>query len=164
MRQLFLTLFFFFTLSLSAQDSTVLKAFDFWVGEWDAHWQDANGNEIIGHNTITKELGNTVVREMFSDPSSGFLGTSISVFSTADSTWHQAWADNSGGYIDLIGIVNTDNRIFQTKAVTSGDNVIIRRMIFYEIEANSFTWDWEISQDGGKTWALSWQIHYKRSK
>lgn len=146
------------------QNQDVLSAFDFWVGEWDATWTDANGNKVVGHNSITKELDNSVIREMFSDPSSGFLGTSISVFSTADSLWHQAWADNSGGYIDLLGVISDNQRVFQTKPVQSGEKIIIRRMVFYEIRDDSFTWDWEISEDEGKTWKLSWRIKYSRSK
>lgn len=162
MRPIILFSLLFFGFNSSAQDSTLLNAFDFWVGEWEANWNDAQGNFITAHNTITKELDGKVIREQFSDPSTKFLGTSISVFSPADSSWHQAWADNSGGYIDLIGIVEDDIRIFQTKPVTSGEQTIIRRMLFYNIQPDSFTWDWEISKDGGKTWSLAWQIKYVR--
>lgn len=164
MRSLFSILFFIFSSNVICQDTSILSAFDFWVGEWDAKWTAANGNEIIGHNTITKELDGKVVREQFSDPSTGFLGTSISVFSPADSLWHQAWADNSGGYIDLVGVIDGEKRIFQTQPVVSVDKTIIRRMVFYNIQPDSFDWDWEISQDGGKTWTLSWAIKYTRSE
>lgn len=158
-RYLFILLLFI-SLSVKAQDADVLKAFDFWVGEWEAHWIDANGNEIIGENRIEKIMGGSVFQEHFSDTSTGFLGGILSVFSPADSLWHQAWADNSGGYIDLVGIIEKDIRIFQTRPVVSGDNTIIRRMLFYNIGPKSFDWDWEISTDGDKTWALRWRIKY----
>ena len=93
-----------------------------------------------------------------------FNGISISVFSPADSLWHQAWADNSGGYINLIGKVEGEKRYFETPVEKKGDKTIIRRMVFYNITADSFTWDWELSNDGGKTWALQWQILYERAK
>ena len=164
MKHLLLFSFLFIGFQLRAQDSTQLKAFDFWVGEWEANWLDAKGNMIVGSNSVTKDLDGKVIRESFSDPSTGFLGTSISVYSLVDSTWHQAWADNSGGYIDFFGIVSDGMRIFQTKPVISGEQTIIRRMLFYNIQPDSFDWDLEISKDGGKTWRLSWKIKYLRKK
>jgi hypothetical protein len=152
----------FITWNLHAQEDNVLDAFDFWVGSWDAEWKTPNGDTIHAKNVIRKTTGGKVIREQFSDTTNGFFGTSISVFSPADSLWHQAWADNSGGYIDLVGIVEGDIRIFQTKAVTSGENVFVRRMLFYNITPASFDWDWEISSDGGKTWKLAWKIKYVR--
>jgi hypothetical protein len=37
---------------------------------------------------------------------------------------------------------------------------IIQRMVFYNINVNSLTWDWEISRDGGTSWKLQWRINY----
>lgn len=161
MKKCFLLSFCLIAINGLAQDD-MLKAFDFWVGTWEATWRDANGNEVKGENVITKTCKDNVIYETFSDTTNQFFGTSISVFSPVDSLWHQAWADNQGGYIDLIGIVEEDVRIFQTKPISKGDKVIIRRMIFYNITPQSFTWDWEITQDGGETWQLAWQILYVR--
>jgi len=164
MKQLLLLAILFLGFNASSQDSTIYKAFDFWVGDWEANWIDANGNMIIGSNLIAKELDGKVIRETFTDPSTGFLGTSISVYSPADSSWHQAWADNSGGYINFKGIVDEGVRIFQTDPVKNGDDSIVRRMMFYNIQADSFDWDWEVSKDGGETWKLAWKIKYLRKK
>jgi hypothetical protein len=35
-------------------------------------------------------------------------------------------------------------------------------MVFKNIKANAFTWDWESSVDGGETWKLNWRINYSR--
>jgi hypothetical protein len=35
-------------------------------------------------------------------------------------------------------------------------------MVFYAIERNSFSWDWEGSSDGGRSWALLWRLEYRR--
>lgn len=157
----FLTILFLSSFSFS-QDEDITKAFDFWVGHWDAKWMDANGNEIHGENKISKTSNDGVIFEEFSDSTNQFYGNSLSVYSPVDSTWHQAWADNSGGYIEMVGIVQDDHRIFQTKEVQSGDSTIVRRMVFYNIQEDSFTWDWEISFDGGQNWNLSWRILYTR--
>ena len=164
MKRIILLISVFISFGSFSQNDTILSAFDFWVGDWEAHWVDAKGNAVVGENRIEKIMDGVVIQEHFSDTSSGFFGGSLSVFSPADSLWHQAWADNSGGFIDLIGIVDDDIRIFQTEPVVSGTKTIIRRMIFYNITEQDFTWDWEFSEDGGKSWALAWQINYVRKK
>jgi hypothetical protein len=50
--------------------------------------------------------------------------------------------------------------IFSTK---EADN-LVKRMVFYNITKEKFDWDWESSKDSGKTWNLSWQIHYLRAE
>ena len=47
--------------NLSAQ-SDVGKWFDFWVGKWDASWDEGEGKVGRGTNTITKVLDGTVQR------------------------------------------------------------------------------------------------------
>ncbi|MBD3637985.1 MAG: hypothetical protein HUJ25_11575 [Crocinitomicaceae bacterium] len=162
MKRLWLLFLMFLSFGAQAQDEDIAHAFDFWVGTWEAKWTNKKGETIYGENVVSKTAGGKVILENFSDTTNQFFGTSISVFSPVDSSWHQAWADNSGGYIDLIGVVEGDIRIFQTKAVKYGDRTIVRRMIFYNIQPDSFTWDWEVSTDGGKTWKLAWQIVYTR--
>ena len=36
------------------------------------------------------------------------------------------------------------------------------RMVFCDIEPDSFRWLWERSTDGGATWATAWEIAYTR--
>ncbi len=161
MRNLF---FLLLTISFTSfsQDDNPLDDFDFWVGEWNAIWYGPDSVRIFGSNSITKTLDGNVIQENFEDPNNNFLGTSISVYSLADSTWHQAWADNTGGYINLIGSRDGEKRILTTIPVDKGNQTIVYRMVFYNIKDNKFTWDWEKSTDGGATWNLSWRIHYTR--
>ncbi|MEM7549617.1 MAG: hypothetical protein AAF363_08080 [Bacteroidota bacterium] len=141
-------------------------AFDFWVGEWEASWDEGDGKKGFGTNKIEKILDGKVIRENFEiseGKSKGFKGTSISVFNPQKKEWHQAWADNNGGYYDFYGIVESDKRIFQTHVFDLPDDVkFIQRMIFYNITKNSMTWDWESSKDGGDTWNLNWRIYYTK--
>ncbi|HBX66639.1 MAG TPA: hypothetical protein DEG32_10960, partial [Balneolaceae bacterium] len=93
----------------------------------------------------------------------GYKGRSLSVYNPQRQSWHQAWVDNQGGYIDLKGSVDGEKRIFQTaeRAGPQG-GTIINRMVFHNIKKDSFTWDWESSQDGGETWSVNWKIQYIR--
>lgn len=145
----------------SAEDLTKL---DFWVGKWELTWQGGKGK-----NLIVKKLNGRVIQENFEAIEGnfkGYLGTSISTFNSQDGKWHQAWADSNGGYIDLIGIMDGDARIFQMtspRELPDGTKSI-SRMRFYDITKDSFIWDWESSTDDGENWQLSWRINYKRAK
>ncbi|MEO9483615.1 MAG: hypothetical protein ABJG47_09230 [Ekhidna sp.] len=145
----------------SAED---LSKLDFWVGKWNLTWEGGKGT-----NLIEKKLDGRVIQENFEAIEGGFkgyLGTSISTFNPQDGKWHQAWADNNGGYIDLVGIMDGETRIFQMTSPRQLPNgtTSISRMRFYNIQKDSFVWDWEASADGGESWQLSWRINYQRAE
>ena len=146
--------------SLKLQDSTL---FDFWIGDWDLTWKNSNGITEKGTNHIAKILDGKVIQENFSFASGTFKGMSLSVYNPEKQTWHQAWADSHGGYFDFEGEVDRDRIIFKTKLrEEKNDFKVIQRMVFYDIQGNSLTWDWQSSRDGGVTWKLLWRIHYVR--
>jgi hypothetical protein len=139
--------------------------FDFWVGKWEVSWEEAEGKIGKGTNNVVRILDNTVIQENFKTEegsSKGYLGTSISVYNPKRKTWHQGYADNQGAYFSFIGERSGDKRIFKTETVTPAGKPIVQRMVFYNIKPDSMTWDWESSEDGGKTWKLNWRINYKR--
>ncbi len=149
--------------SLTETDTTAY--FNFWVGTWKAKYDEGDGVKEHGTNTIDKILDGTVIRETFeliSGNNAGFKGTSISVYQPQTKKWKQAWADNQGGYFDLEGEFIGEKRIFKTKVIERGGQKVQQRMVFYDITPRSFTWDWELSTDGGQTWALSWRIFYEK--
>ena len=169
MKYFLITVFIFSFFNLQAQlDSTQLNAnltaFDFWVGDWELHWMNPDSSFTYGTNLIEKTLDGNVIQENFDDPSSGFKGTSISIYSLVDSSWHQTWADNAGGHFDFYGIIEGEKRIFQTLPKERNDTLIIQRMRFHSIKDNEFIWNWEFSNDEGKTWKLTWQIFYERKQ
>ena len=157
------------TMSTSAQSLKLSKIdttqyFDFWEGIWEGTWPEGNkqGKAI---NELLWISGDKVLHENFEvieGQNKGFKGTSISVYRPQLDVWKQAWADNQGGYFDFVGAFDGDNRIFQTEPVKRNGQTVVQRMVFSDIQENSFTWDWETSQDGGKTWNLNWQIKYMR--
>jgi hypothetical protein len=153
MRQL-LAAALFAALLQPAQAATPAELFDFWVGDWVVTWQNANGSPGQARNRVGKILDGQVVEENFEgDPAvtPRLLGRSLSVLDKAG-VWHQAWADNQGGFFALTGL----------KSV--GEQLKGQRMRFYDIQPDSFEWDWEGSSDGGKTWALIWRLHYQRAR
>lgn len=163
-------LILFFTVSANAQvnpqELDPKEYFDFWIGKWEVSWDEGDGKTGRGTNIIEKSLDETVIQENFKileGQNKGFKGTSISVYQTKFDRWKQAWADNNGGYFDFTGKLDGNKRIFQTEIRELEDGKqFIQRMVFYDITKDSLTWDWESSNDGGKTWTLNWRIHYKR--
>ncbi len=133
---------------------------DFWVGDWSATWPGKPGQaEVRGTNTIRKILGDCVIEENFAGP--GLEGKSVSTFNLRSGRWQQTWVDNGGGYLDFVGGTEGANFVFSREFTASGKK-IMQRMVFKNIQQNSFDWSWEKSDDGGKSWTVLWPIHYVR--
>ena len=147
--------------SANGQALDTAQWFDFWVGKWEGTWTEGEGKIGKGTNEIIRTVDGKVIQESFqiqAGSSKGFKGTSISVFNPKQRSWHQAWADNQGGYYNLVGSKEGNKRIFATLPKDG----VIQRMVFHSIQETSMIWDWEVSSDHGKTWKLLWRIDYKR--
>jgi len=137
---------------------------DFWIGSWQLSWDDGNGATGTGTNEVHRILDGKVVSENFTALTgnlAGFNGKSWSVL-TPGGIWKQTWVDNSSGYLDLTGHKEGDKVIFQRSAIRPDGKSVMQRMVFYDIEINSLTWDWESSTDEGVSWNLQWRIFYRR--
>ena len=139
--------------------------FDFWVGKWKASGDSYAPNGTKTHtdaeNTITRAFDGHVVQENFTMGS--FKGMSVSVYDPRVKAWRQTWVDNQGGYIPLSGNLTDGKMTLQTPTRPTNPKAS-NRMIFSNIKAESFDWDWEATADGGTTWKLSWHLHYTRVK
>ena len=143
----------------SAPEAAML---DFWVGQWDLEWTNAEGKTEKGTNTIAKILGSCVYEENFTTSDGTFQGKSVSVFDSRNLIWKQTWVDNTGSYMDFTGGKYGDSVFFSRKVIDKKGTEHIQRMVFYDISANSLLWSWESSSDEGKSWNLLWKISYKR--
>lgn len=134
------------------------RQFDFWIGEWDLSW----GTNGKGTNIIRSTLDGCVVREEFDGtPSIQLRGISVSTFNSSFAKWQQTWVDNQGNYLDFIGEFKDGRMVLQRKATFEGKE-ILQRMVWYNITKNRLDWNWERSEDGGRSWKVLWQISYKR--
>ena len=140
-------------------DSPESKQFDFWLGDWEFTSQ---GNK--GVNRVSKILGGCVVFENFGDGSPNTLkGQSVSTFDRASRRWKQTWVDNTASYLDFTGGMEDGKMIFTREAIVGGKK-IMQRMIWFNIEKDRFSWSWDRSEDGGKTWKVLWPLEYTRVK
>ncbi len=137
-----------------------VRQFDFWLGKWSLAW----GEDGKGTNTIRRILGGCVIEEQFDGtPSTPLVGMSVSTWSPQWTRWHQTWVDNQGSYLDFTG--EWDD--IEEKMILSRDDVaqgkhVLQRMVWYAITPDSLEWNWERSEDGGMTWEVQWNIHYRR--
>ena len=131
--------------------------FDFWLGEWDVTW----GEGEKGTNHVLRILEDKIIQENFSAPD--FTGMSVSVYDKERKLWCQTWVDNNGIYLDFTGTFDDGKMILQRDAIVKGE-AFKQRMVWYEIQADKFEWNWERSDDEGKTWRVVWNIHYTRKK
>lgn len=161
-----ISLFSFKSMNESNLDQTATgdsTSFDFWIGHWDLTWT-SNGKPQHGVNIIEKAMNGKVVHESFTageGDNAGYKGESFSVFDITDHRWKQTWIDNQGAYLDFTGRIGNGIRYFERTGWNPKGEKVHQRMKFYNIEKDSFTWDWEKSTDGNK-WELVWRINYQR--
>ena len=143
-------------------DTKLISAFDFCVGDWEVSWMAPDSTKVVGSNKVIKILDGKVIQENFVDPSRNFKGTSISVFNPRTKEWSQAWVDNNGGFYDFVGEIDGDMKIFKTKEKDARG--ALYRMVFNDIKKDSFIWRWQGIRDGWDEWKTVWEIKYKRTK
>jgi hypothetical protein len=133
-------------------------ALDFWLGTWTATWRGGGGT-----NTITRELDDRVVVERFeAGPPDPWSGMSVSVHDATKDLWHQTWVDSNGSYWHFVGSRTEEGTIFATPGPVDEDR-LVKRMVFSDVEDDSFHWRWESSTDG-TTWIERWAIDYRRAR
>lgn len=140
-------------------DTPESKRFDFWVGDWELEFDGGKGR-----NRIEKTLGGCVIVEHFRGaPGTKLDGTSVSTYDRATKRWRQAWADNTGTYLDFTGGEDAGDPTFEREFEKDGKTIRLR-MVFRDVKKDSLKWLWQRSDDGGKSWKTTWEIDYRRAK
>ncbi len=155
---LFVILFFNRPVLSQEMDESWLN---FWLGEWSLTWQ-SEGEDFKGENIISKILDDKIVQENFINLNNGYMGMSVSTYNPIAKKWFQTWVDSEGSYLTFTSDMEGDSKIFKTQVVERNGNKYQQRMVFKNIEKDSFNWYWEATTDGGETWTLNWEIQYKR--
>jgi hypothetical protein len=104
-----------------------------------------------------------IVENFNGTPSIPLRGMSVSTFGRQLGKWQQTWVDNEGGYLDFVGEFKDGQMVLQRKG-TVGGKEFMQRMVWYNITADKLDWNWERSDDEGKTWKVLWKIKYSRKK
>lgn len=151
-----------------AMQSDPASQFDFWVGEWECSGRSRNApgkdewTETKAENSIKKILAGKVVEESFSMP--GFDGKSVTVYDARNQQWRQTWVDSAGGYLVFTGGWKDGKMTLVQVMAPNAPAGLGMRMVFSDITKDAFLWQWERTNDDGKTWELQWKLDYKRKK
>jgi len=138
-------------------DNKPENQFDFWLGEWNVIW----GEDGKATNRIERILDGKIIQENFIAPD--LHGMSVSSYDAERGLWCQTWVDNNGTYLDFTGKFENDRMVLSRDAIVRGQ-ACKQRMVWYDIQENQLEWNWERSDDNGKSWRVLWQIHYARKK
>jgi hypothetical protein len=131
------------------------RAFDFWVGDWEARTDDG---VLQGHNRITILLGGAAILETWSG-ATGYRGTSLNRYDRSAGTWRQTWVDDQGDVVEFVNGQATPGRVaFEATDADGG----LRRLTFTEVGPDAFRQVSERSSDGGATWTVEYDFHYRR--
>ncbi len=136
------------------------RQFDFWVGEWDV--KNPQG-KLAGTNSVQLILSDCVLFENWTSARGG-NGKSFNVYNAAKGKWQQTWVDNSGGVLELTGEFKDNEMRFTGETPAPGGKKTLERLTFTKINSDRVRQLWEQSNDGGKTWIVTFDGTYIRKK
>lgn len=138
------------------------RQFDFWVGEWRVVKPDGSP---AGSSRVERILGGCVVFENWTG-AGGSEGKSFNTYDPATGRWEQYWVDQSGNRLRLSGGVES-GRMVLTGAHDTPDpktkQVRRERITWTPNPDGSVRQLWEASDDGGKSWAVSFDGLYRKA-
>ena len=103
------------------------------------------------------------IRELFEGPATPrrYVGASVSEWRPSSSVWHQEYWDNSGYHAFFQGGWRGD-RFILDQLQGEVPSALRRRLVWHAIQKDALLWDYEASEDGGRTWASTWHMAYSR--
>lgn len=134
---------------------------DFWLGDWDAY--EANGKgPSEARNRVTSILSGCVILEHY-ESTDGLVGESFTIYDAARKVWHQTWVTNRGHFLVLEGkfkgnVLTLDG----SEMGADGKPELIRGIWKPQLDGVRETA--YVSKDSGKTWALDFDILFKRHR
>ena len=138
------------------------RAFDFWVGSWDVY--DTSGT-LRGHNEIRSTLGGCVLHESYTTPA-GYAGKSVNIYDASRGVWHQSWVDNGGLLLSIEGGIRDGAMVLEGVTTGADGAESLNRITWSRLDSsgNRVRQLWEVSADGGSTWAVAFDGEYRRAE
>ncbi|MBA2627717.1 MAG: hypothetical protein H0U85_06865 [Gemmatimonadales bacterium] len=133
------------------------RQLDFWVGEWDVSISQGHA----GTSSVTLEEDGCVVHEHWK-ADRGETGQSLNFFDRNDRKWHQVWISNRGGALNLAGASIGGAIVYTGETRRPGGPRTLHRLSFAPDSAGNVRQFWEVSQDGGAKWAVTWDALYRK--
>jgi tetratricopeptide (TPR) repeat protein len=138
-------------------------AFDFWIGEWDVQPTGAQRGPIGSGATsvIERQLEGCVIQENWLPQGPG-AGKSFNIYNSVTRQWEQYYVDTRGTITLYTGTFHDDGNLYY-EATQFGTTSRIR-MTFFNQGPSQVRQLGHISNDGGKTWTVTFDLTYVRKK
>ncbi len=138
------------------------RQLDFWIGDWDVTSSDARA----GESRVEKMLGECVIFENWTG-ASGMVGKSFNLWDATIREWRQTWVDSTGGLHEYHGAFEDGKMVYLAERLQADPGGALQptklRMTFFD-QGGTVRQLGEQSTDGGKTWAVSYDLLYTRKK
>jgi tetratricopeptide (TPR) repeat protein len=140
------------------------RQFDFWVGDWEVSTTPAGSAAGISH--IERAIGDCVIWENWTSlGNTGYSGKSYNIYNADFKRWEQFWVDNLGGVIHFYGGLKDGVMDFVTDDLPQPDGTKLKRHLqFFSLGPDRVRQFSQGSADGGKTWAVEYDLTYNRKK
>jgi tetratricopeptide (TPR) repeat protein len=137
------------------------RKFDFWIGVWDVQPTGAPRAPVGATSRIERQLDGCVILENW-EPPAGVPGKSFNICNRATQKWEQYWTDARGTITHYVGVFKEDgNLYYEADQFGTGSKI---RMTFFNQGPDQVRQLGQTSTDGGKTWAVSYDLTYVRKK
>lgn len=146
----------------SACAAAAHRAFDFWIGSWDAY---VTGTETLaGRSIVASTDAGCVITEQWTSVRAPYTGRSLNLYDATSGRWLQFWTDSQGEITRFVGDATATGMqllaIDETAPGRSGLQTL--RMTFTRNRDGSVRQFGETTGDGGKTWAASYDFTYRK--
>lgn len=150
-----------FNFAQQACNSPQHSEFDFWLGNWEVHLQDGT---LAGHNSITKEAGDCVLRESWESARGNFTGSSLNFYNSQTGSWEQLWVDSSGTVLRLQGVMKEGSMILQsTPAKNAAGETVVNRITWTPLEDGRVRQLWEVLEND-QVKQIAFDGYYRRKE
>jgi hypothetical protein len=127
---------------------------DFLVGTWSVR---AEGGGELGRATLRAGAGGCLVEEDFAGPG-GYASRAFLAYDRLTRTWYRAQGDNAGTVYELGGSVGAGEARLEGEALPG----VRARLTWSAQGPNRLRQRWELSRDGGATWAGAPTLVFRR--
>lgn len=136
-----------------------MRAFDFWIGEWDVQPTGQPRAPQGATSRIEKSLDGCLIIEHW-EPGTPPSGKSFNTYNAALGHWEQFWVDSRGQVTHYRGRFQADGSLLYESTENNGATRL--RMTFFNQGPNQVRQFGQHSTDGGRTWQVRYDLTYIR--
>lgn len=138
------------------------RQFDFWIGEWEVY-NNAYPNHRVGSSLIENVSGDCAILENWQAFNNANSGKSQNWYDPKTQKWTQLWIGSAGGAIYFTDGEYRDGAMrFKFTQPDAKGTLQPGNFIFYNLGPNKVRQYNEVSNDGGKTFQVSYDLLYIR--